>query len=208
MMSRPTRGDLKERRCAWSQWEAKLAPMQEAAWGVDAGVLNYHCGRKDVPSAGLTGRPDQDLSWIIAANAVSEQANERGEFGSFVPQNAVRFALADQPAHRRQNIAEVSKQCYQGLVLMIRRSHPGFWMNRGCHARDLGMYQQDPCQLSVDALMFLTGCLQWTKDVTEGRFPLSAFQSFVQPSAATSLDSCPTKKKKPQKLLPDQASCH
>ena len=184
MALRPLRVELMRQERPWSTWEAKLCAVQGAALDVDPGVLNIHAGSRVVHLPGLNGKPDQDLSWMMAGHKVNEQANHQGEFGGFLPQAAIKFALpTTDPSYN--DVMTASRQCYQGLVTLIRRSHAGFWSQPHCHLRDPLSYLQDRYQLSAEGLLFLTSALIWINNVACCQVPLASLQAYVWPSAAT-----------------------
>ena len=185
MEQRPTRHELAARGQGWSDCESRWAPA-ETTWGVDAGVLNLHAGRLDVPIGGLRRPPHEDFSWIMAGMKATDRAQADGDMGAFLPADVVKYSLP-APADRRQRVADVYRKCYQGLVLLIRRSLPTFWATPFSSLFDPQQYQQDQARLSVDGLVFLTGCLAWIRELVDGRFTVPAFQAYVQPSAATPL---------------------
>ena len=180
----------------WSSKEATLAPMQSAVFKVSPQSLQDWCGTLTVNFPGLTGKPDWDIGWIVAT-MTSMVPGPRGEFGFMPHASDHQFAVPEAPALLRDQVMEQARKCYEGLVNLIRRCHPGFWLVPGSTVYDFAPYVEDPHKLSADALMFLTGCLQWVKLLVDGRFSRAAFQAYVQPSAGTPPS--------PQKGLPNSS---
>ena len=122
----------------------------------------------------------------MAGMKANSHSQADGDMGAFLPADVFKYGLP-APADRRQRVADMARKCYQGLVMLIRRSLPTFWATPFSTLFDAEPYQQDQARLSVDGVVFLTGCLAWIRELVDGRFTVPAFQAYVQPSAATPL---------------------
>lgn len=182
---RPFRSDLLREGLPLSPQDSSWATMGPQAFHVKPWNLRLHCGNRDAPIQGLIGRPDQNYGWLVSTLQAHEVAADKGQFGLFRNQEDTCFALPAVPEDERNATVALARRCYQGLVVLIRRSHPGFWTHPGCRLRDVNAYNQDPYGLSADALMYLTGCLVWVAGLVDKEYYLHSFQAYVQPSAAT-----------------------